>query len=169
LERAEPWQLVLTADEINAWLTTELATKLPHALPPDVSHPRVAIIDKTIYFACQHKQVFGGVLSIALVPELTDRHNEVAVRVQSFSLGRLPLPQKQYLDEVSRAAARAGVNLQWKEEAGAAVALITVPDRIESLRNRVVTVKSLAVREGEIVVEGTSEREVQTAQVRPRR
>lgn len=158
MQRAEPWQLVLKEEEINAWLVADLAEKMPNLLPREVKDPRVVVENGTLYFACRHEKAFDGVLSLVLEPRLTKRANEVAIRVKSFSLGRLPVPQKQYLDQVSLAAARANVALRWEEEDGVAVALVQVPSEHGHLENRNVRVQSLEVREGEVVITGTAER-----------
>lgn len=159
VQRAEPWQLVLKEEEINAWLATELTEKMPHLLPSEVKDPRVVVRDGTIYFACRHEKAFGGIFSIALQPSLTERANEVAIRIKSFALGRLPLPQQQYMDEVAQAAARSNVALQWREEDGEAVALVQIPTEHEHLQDRQVQVESLNVREGEVIISGKTERQ----------
>lgn len=158
LERAEPWRLVLKDEDMNAWLATDLPAKMPKALPQDIQDPRIAIRDGAVHIACKHQKLGGGVLSLSLVPALTDTPNELAVKVQSFSLGRLPLPQKQYLGEVSQAAARAGLNLRWEERDGAAVAIVAVPNQFENLKGRTVAIESMQLGEGEIVIQGKSER-----------
>ena len=158
LERAEPWRLVLKDEDMNAWLATDLRTKMPQAIPSDIEDPRIAIRDGAVHIACKHEKLGGGILSLSLVPTLTDTPNELAVKVQSFSLGRLPLPQKQYLGEVSQAAARAGLNLRWEERDGAAVAMVTLPQQYEKLKDRTVKLESIEIGEGEIVIQGKAER-----------
>lgn len=158
LERAEPWRLVLKDEDMNAWLATDLRAKMPQALPSDIEDPRVAIRDGAVHIACKHQKLGGGVLSLALVPSLTSEPNELAVQVQSFSLGRLPLPQGQYLEEVSKVAAQAGLSLRWEERDGDSVAIVVVPDQYEKLEDRTIRLVSLDVAEGEIVIQGTAER-----------
>lgn len=158
LERAEPWRLVLKDEDMNAWLATDLRTKMPQAIPSDIQDPRVVIRDGAVHIACKHQKLGGGVLSLSLAPALTDTPNELAVKVQSFSLGRLPLPQKQYLDEVSRAATRAGLNLRWEERDGSSVAMIALPEQYEELKDRTVKLESIEVGDGEIVIQGKAER-----------
>jgi hypothetical protein len=162
VQRAEPWRLVLKEEDINAWLATELTEKMPHLLPQEVKDPRIVVREGTVYFACRHEKAFGGIFSIALEPSLTERANEVAIRVKSFALGRLPLPQKQYLDQVAQAAARSNIALQWEEEDGAAVALVQIPTEHEQLRDRHLQVESLDVREGEVIISGKAERQPST-------
>ena len=157
LERARPWKLVLKDEELNAWLASELPKKAPQALPKEIEDPRVVIRDGTISIACKHQKI-GGVISLVLVPSLTDKPNELAVRIQSFSLGRLPLPQRQYLDEVSKATSKAGLNLRWEEHDGAAVAMVVVPNQFENLKERTIKLESIEVGEGEIVIQGTAEK-----------
>jgi hypothetical protein len=158
LERAEPWRLVLKDEDMNAWLATDMRTKMPQAIPSDIEDPRIVVRDGAVHIACKHQKLGGGVLSLSLVPSLTDTPNELAVKVQSFSLGRLPLPQKQYLDEVSQAASRAGLNLRWDEREGSSVAIVTLPQQYEKLKDRTVTLESIELGEGEIVIQGKAER-----------
>lgn len=158
LERAEPWRLVLNDDDMNTWLATDLPTKMPQALPRDIQDPRIVIRDGAIHIACKHEKLGGSVLSLSLVPSLTDTPNELAVQVQSFRLGRLPLPQRQYLDEVSKAAARAGLNLRWEERDGASVAMVTLPQQYDKLKDRTVKLESIELGEGKIVIQGKAER-----------
>jgi hypothetical protein len=158
LEQAEPWQLVLKDEDLNAWLATDLPKKAPNALPKEIEDPRIAIGADAIHIACKHQKLGGGVLSLALVPTLTDKPNELAVKVQSFTLGRLPLPQRQYLDEVSRESAKAGLHLRWEDHSGKAVALIDIPEHYENLKDRTIHVESVQVHDGELVIRGTAEK-----------
>jgi uncharacterized protein YpmS len=158
LEQAEPWRLVLKDDDMNAWLASDLPTKMPQALPRDVQEPRIVVRDGAIHIACKHEKLGGSVLSLSLVPSLTDTPNELAVQVQSFSLGRLPLPQKQYLGEVSQAAERAGFPLRWEERDGSSVAMVTLPQQYDKLKDRTVKVESIELTDGEIVIQGKAER-----------
>jgi hypothetical protein len=158
LQQAEPWELVLKEDDINAWVATELPRKMPHLLPKEVEDPRIVIRDQRVYFACRHEKALGGVLSVVLEPRLTDVPNELALRVESVSVGRLPLPQAQYLDAVTKAAARSNLALRWEEHEGTAVAKVIVPDQYEDLRDRVVKIEALEVREGELIIRGTADR-----------
>lgn len=158
LERAEPWRLVLKDEDMNAWLVTDMPTKMPQALPREVQDPRIVVRDGAIHIACKHEKLGGGVLSLSLVPSLTDTPNELAVKVQSFSLGRLPLPQKQYLGEVSQAAARAGLNLRWEERDGSSVAMVALPQQYDKLKDRTVKLESIELEDGQIVIQGKAER-----------
>jgi uncharacterized protein YpmS len=158
VQRAEPWRVVLREEDINAWLATELREKLPHLVPKEMRDPRVVVRDNTVYFACRVEGVLSGVFSVALEPSLTERPNEVAIRVQSVSLGRIPLPQKQYLDHVSAAAARANLPVRWEEEDGTAVAMLLVPARQEKYRDRYLQVETLEIANGEVIIAGRAER-----------
>jgi hypothetical protein len=159
LEQAEPWKLVLKDEDLNAWLATDLPKKAPNALPTEIEDPRIAIGEDAIHIACKHQKLGGGVLSLALVPSLTDKPNELAVKVQSFTLGRLPLPQKQYLDEVSKETAKAGLHLRWEDREGKAVALVQIPERYENLKGRKVQIESVKLSPGELTITGKAERE----------
>ncbi len=50
------WQITLDENEINAWLANDLPLKFAHALPPELSEPRLAIDDDRIQFAIHYKR-----------------------------------------------------------------------------------------------------------------
>ena len=158
ITRASDWELVLKADEINSWLATELPVKMPKALPRTIKEPRVVISDGMVRLGCRYEGDFHGVLSLVLEPSLTDQPNTLALRVESLSLGNLPLPQKTYLDEVSKAADKAKIPLRWSDEGGYPVAIVTLPPQSEHIEGRIVHLEKLEVREGELVLRGRAER-----------
>src|SRR5262245_19913139 len=57
-QHAGRWETSFTADEINAWLATDLPAKFPRLLPAGVSEPRVAIDGDGFHFAVRYQR--GG-------------------------------------------------------------------------------------------------------------
>jgi hypothetical protein len=157
LQESGRWQTSLTQDEINGWLATELPEKLPQALPPGISDPRVAIEDDRIHLAVRYSR--GGVdsvLSVSGEAYLTARQNELAVRLDRARAGMLPVPLARILEEITARAAKADVPLRWTEVRGAPVALFTLPLDEDEGEHRVV-LEDIRWRDGQLLVAGRTE------------
>jgi uncharacterized protein YpmS len=150
------WQAIFTADEINGWLAVDLVKNHPHALPPDFHDPRVSIIPGELTIACQMQQGgFKSVLSLTIDAYLSGP-GEIAVEIKKARAGRLPLPLKDVLDQISTAARRAAIPIRWEQKDGNPVAVIGLSALEE--RNRTIHVEQLTLGQGEIYIAGTTER-----------
>jgi hypothetical protein len=76
------------------------------------------------------------------------------VRIREVHAGRLPLPLKKVVDEVSRQAARHGLPLHWSQEQVDPVALIPLRLLDDQHPDRVIQLESLTLRDGEVVLQG---------------
>jgi hypothetical protein len=138
LEEGDRWELVLTDQQVNGWLATDLTEKFPHLLPPQLQQPRVAFQGKTTFVACQlNSGKVSTVLSLQLDPYLTQRPNEIAVRVRRVRAGMLPVPLTKLLDQISEAAHRSGLSLRWSQVDGDPVALVALPVERPEIRSGV--------------------------------
>jgi hypothetical protein len=81
--------------------------------------------------------------------------NVLALEICKARAGRLPLPLKRVLDEISAAAAQAKVQLHWRYVGGSPVAQITLPEPHES--GRLVWIEALELEDGKIYVAGRTE------------
>ena len=45
------WQAVFTEGQVNGWLATDLPEKFPDAIPPQIAHPRIRIMDDELEIA----------------------------------------------------------------------------------------------------------------------
>lgn len=157
LERGSNWELVLTAEQVNGWLATDLEEKFPGLLPSEVHQPRVAFQDGTTHIACRvQTPKMNTVLSLALQPYLTDTPNELAIRVAHVRAGNVPVPLKGLLDRVAAAAMQAQFPLRWAQEEGDPVAIVQVPTEREDLRPGVV-IETVRVEDGRLYVSGKAE------------
>ena len=128
IEQGASWQLVLTDQQINGWLASDLQEKFPALLPSDVHEPRVAFKDRVAHVACRIAAAnVSTVLSFKLDAYVTDRQNEVAVRVYEVRAGRLPVPLTKMLDQITSAARQSGLSMRWSHLDGDPVALIALP------------------------------------------
>jgi hypothetical protein len=157
LQEGERWELVLTDQQVNGWLATDLTEKFPELLPPQLQQPRVSFQDETTYVACQlHSGKVTTVLSLQLDPYLTQQPNEIAVRVRRVRAGMLPVPLTKLLDQISDAARRSGLSLRWSQEDGDPVALLALPVERPEIRSGVL-LEQLDVATGALVVSGTAD------------
>jgi hypothetical protein len=153
------WEAVFTDEQINAWLATDLPRDHPRALPDDMREPRVNITPELARVACRYRhESLETVLSLEAEIHLTDKPNQVAVRIRSVRAGWVPLPVGSLVKQATEAARRKGVELVWSQQDGDPVALFTISARHEQSPNREVYVDTLELRDGEIRLAGHTER-----------
>jgi hypothetical protein len=167
VRRPGRWEARFSQDQINGWLAADLPAKFPGALPRGVSDPRVNIQPEKMQLAVRYQQ--GDVLtvlSLAGDAYLTDRPNEIAVRIERVRAGAVPVPLGQFLEKIAERATDAGLPLRWTEEDGDPVAIVALPLHRREFRGRNLQVDKLEIGEGEIVVSGQTEMlDEKTAQV----
>jgi len=156
LRNGRPWQLQLSAEEINGWLAVDLPRNYPDALPPEAETPRVAIDGNLVRVAVRVRRGgFRTVVSLVLEPYLS-KPDEVAVRIRSLRAGGLPIPFGQILDNFSETIQQSGLKLQWRQTDGDPVAVISVVAR-NTGRGQIHLAK-FQLADGKVLVSGTSTR-----------
>jgi hypothetical protein len=157
LKEKPKWHAVFTADEINGWLAVDLVRNHARSLPPDLHDPRVQIVPGELTIACQMRRGgFKSVLSLTIDAYLSGP-GEIAIEIKKARAGRLPMPLGDVLEQISTAARRAAIPIQWRQKDGNPVALILLP-ALEDEKNRIIHVEQLALEQGEIYIAGTTER-----------
>jgi hypothetical protein len=157
--RVGQWQSVFTEQEVNAWLAVDLVENHPRALPPDLNEPRVKISAGQLQLACRYQSdPLSTVISIQAEAYLTERPNQVAVRIRSVRAGWIPLPLKQFLDRITQVARDNGLPLLWSQQEGDPVALFQIPSSYEGLSGKHLRIETLELREGELYLAGHTER-----------
>jgi hypothetical protein len=152
------WEARFTQEHINGWLAADLPAKFPGALPAGVADPRVKIEQDAVNMAVRYQQGEDSmVLSVAGEVFLTERPNEVAVRVHHVRAGAIPVPLGHFLETIAQRATSAGLPLRWSEVEGDPVALVTLPLDRDEFRGKRLQVEQLELREGEIVISGCTE------------
>jgi hypothetical protein len=158
VRREGRWEAAFTDEQVNAWLAVDLPEKLPATVPSGVSDPRLKISPDLIQAACKYDtNGFSSVVSLETDVYLTDKPNQIAVRIRRVRAGVVPLPLRGLLDQVADSARRNGIDLRWSQQDGDPVALIQVPARQKKHPRREIVVESLEVREGEIYLSGRTE------------
>lgn len=157
VSRLGDWSAVFTSEQVNAWLTTELPGKFPRVLPKGVQEPRVAIEDGKIQVAARYaSRRFDSVISFELRARLTDQPNVLALEVNELRAGAIPLPISRFRGKIAQAASRGDVTVEWSEEDGNPIALVTVPEDHDGYVTRPVVIEDLQILDGLVVLTGHS-------------
>jgi hypothetical protein len=161
--RRGKWEALFTDEVINGWLAVDLPEKFPGALPEGITDPRVAIERERLLIACRHmSEQLEVVVNLELSIHLTDEPNVVAVRICKARAGVVPLPLKEYLDLITKAARRAGIQLRWQQVEGDPVALVTIPRNHEDYQATEIRIETVVLRDGELYLSGTTDTEQPT-------
>jgi hypothetical protein len=158
--RVGQWEAVFSDQEVNAWLAVDLVENHPRALPADLTAPRVKITEGQLQLACRYRgDPVETVVSILAEAYLTDKPNQLAVRIRSVRAGVIPLPLKRFLDRVSDVARDNRLPLLWSQQEGDPVALLQIPTKYEGLADKNFLVETLELREGELYLAGHTGRD----------
>ena len=152
------WVAHFTDKQINGWLASDLPEKFPRMLPAGVSAPRVALERSLAQIACRYEQSgFSTVVVLGVECHLTDEPNTVAVRIRHIRAGQIPVPLGNSLDEISQRAGESGLPLRWSTIEGDPVALITIPEQIEELKDRLLRLETIELRPGVLLLSGRTD------------
>ncbi|MCO6455148.1 MAG: hypothetical protein J5I93_07600 [Pirellulaceae bacterium] len=158
---AGDWEAVFTEEQINGWLASDLPEKFSRILPAGVSDPRVLVEPQQARVACRYESPqFRSVIWLDLDIQLTDEPNVLAVRVRQARAGRLPLPLKTFLEQISQQASAADVEVRWTQSEGDPVALVTVPTQHEQYPRREIHLDEVELREGVVYLAGSTRRQL---------
>ncbi|MBX7073232.1 MAG: hypothetical protein K1X71_08795 [Pirellulales bacterium] len=149
------WKALFSARQINGWLAIDVPKNHPDLLPIGITAPRVAI-DRgrlSLAFRYGHGRL-SAVCSVDLAVSMA-APDLLAIRVDNFRAGLIPIPMGRILDAISQQARRAGVAIEWKQSDGNPVALV----RMSPFENRDQRffVRSIEMHDGEMYVTGQTE------------
>lgn len=157
LSHGEAWALELTDAQVNAWLASDLPRQFPGLLPPAFEAPRLAFRPDAIYLGCRvNVGQLHAVVSLKLIPQLSQQANTLVVRVAGVKAGSLPMPLDQILAHVTTTARNAGIEITWNTTSGDPVATIELPVQRPELRHGVL-VQTLTLVDGGFRVAGIAD------------
>lgn len=155
VRREGMWQSRFTEVDINSFLAADLARKFPGTLPSEVKEPRVHITTERMEIAFHSSSgLLSGVVVAGIIPKATDKPGEIALTLEYIRLGRVPMPLKPVMDQITQGCQRANLPLRWEQESGKPVALLTLPTNHPDLAGYDLVVEQLQLEEGAIVLSG---------------
>lgn len=158
VQHAGRWQAIFTDEQINGWLATDLPEKFPELLPPMIRDPRVEIRPHQMQVACRYDgPKLSAVVSLLLEVHLADEPNTLAVRIRSARAGLVPLPLKNFLDQIAVAARQTGLTMRWAQDDGDPVALVTVDPNPSSAEPQQTVLDAIELRGGDVLLAGSTE------------
>jgi hypothetical protein len=144
------WEASFTDAQVNGWLAYDLNEKFPGRLPQTIQDPRVKFVADNAKIAFRVKTTkLDAVVIVGVDVYLTEQPNQLAVRLRNANAGLLPLPKKQVVDTVAKAAAKLNVPIEWSQIEGDPVVMLRIPEQIEQIEGRL-TLETVEVRDGEI-------------------
>lgn len=156
LRKSGHWQAVFTEAQLNGWLAVDRAENHAHALPAEITDPRIHIKGSKLIVACRYQSgSINSVVSLTLEPYLT-RPNVLAVRVRRARAGSLPLPLNRILDAIADGVRRTSFRIEWRQADSDPVAQISLPPPRKGAND--VQVDAFRIVDGKIVIAGTTTR-----------
>ena len=147
------WEVLFTAEQINAWLASGLIRKHPDMLPPGFSDPRVVIEPDGITLGGRvQRGSTASIVSLKVDVSLSGP-NVIAMRIRKARAGVLPWPLRDVLDAITLAARQLNVPIRWQQAQGDPVALVTLP----AAEDRSVRIETLRLDEGKLYLAGVTE------------
>jgi hypothetical protein len=154
--RPGPWAAAITADEVNAWLATDLPRNHPRLLPAGVSAPRVAFSRRRMQFGCRLAcGPLGCVASVDAEVVLRDV-NQIGILVTAARLGALPVPSGPVIREIDRRIAALGLPTELRRLDGRTI-LVVYNSTSHAAGAASHRLESFAVEDGEVLVAGVTQ------------
>ena len=153
--RIGQWQATFTADQINAWFISDLATRFPNVLPKGTQDPRVLLEPGKVMVAARYQgKRFDSIISFDLDIRLTEEPNTLEIKVNRLRAGSLPIPISRFSSKITKATSNGKLNIRWVEQKGAPVAFVEIPSEHERYRQQPVIIEEFEVRSGELFLSG---------------
>jgi uncharacterized protein YpmS len=150
------WHALFTAEQINGWLATQLASKENDTLPKNIRDPRVAIADDVLTLG--FTTINGSVETIISVDAsvFLTAEGDVAIRLLSVKAGALPLPVMQIADQLATACNKLSLPVRWTQQQGEPVALVELHSADSSNKHEF-HIDTIDLGDSELYVSGHTE------------
>ncbi len=153
LSRPGPWDMALSADEINAWLAVDLPRNHPQLLPRRVTQPRLVFEPGRVLAAARVgygplSAVASGRLAVVL-----HAPNQLTLTIEEARIGAVPLPTATLLRDLGRRLARLGLVTEIRPRDGGLKLEVFIPSTHDAGATST-WLESLAVQAGELLLAG---------------
>lgn len=160
--REGSWDAVIRADEVNAWLATDLPRNHRSLLPRGLDAPRVAFLPNRLQVGARLEiGPLSSVVWVDVEPRLKGV-NQVGLAINAAGLGGLPLSPDMVLRQVARRLRQAGLITDLRRSEGRPLLVVSQPPTYDSAGG-IKRLESLAVDTGELLVAGTTGRSTKGA------
>lgn len=154
-QRPGVWRAEFTDEEINGWLAHDLPNNHPDLLRAAATAPRVALEEGLGRIAFEYQGVVKTYVSLEFDVEVRDERS-FALRILALKGGALPLPLSAVVEPLTQVADALGQPVQWTEEEGVPVALVTMARwETEGVH---VSLREVSIKDDRIVLVGESQR-----------
>jgi len=124
----EDWYEEFSEAEVNSYLTEDFVTSglSERVLPVEIREPRLTIDENHIRLAFRYgKDAWSTVISLDLRPWLVKTDfNVLALEIQGLHAGTLPISAQSLLEQLSDAARRSDIDVNWYRHDGNPVAVL---------------------------------------------
>jgi len=170
-EEAGRWQTLLTAEQLNGWLATQLEQEYPELAEQGLLDPRVLLKPDVVTFALRAEMHgVNAVVAIDLQPYAT-REGSLAIELAEARVGSATLPAAQILNQLEKSMGEqdnplaGGQLFKWTQNNGNPVLLVDLQSLLATA-DYLRSLETVEIREGEIFVAGaTTPRTPQTPHV----
>lgn len=150
--RSGAWDVVITADEVNAWLAVDLPRNHGQLLPGGMTEPRVAFTPHHVHVGAR---VRSGPLSAVAWMDVEVRLrgvNQIGLALVDARIGAVPLPRAAILADVGRRLAALGLVTDLRRLDDRPLLVVSVPSTYDTAGGG--RLDSLAVTAGELLLAG---------------
>jgi len=154
------WELTFSDEHINKWIDTDLKKVAPNMIPGYARDPRIMIRDNNALVACEY--VNGNVslvLSCVIEPMLTEKPNEVGLRLSNAKVGAVPGLTSEAMTQVWYALARGGMRIMWVKRDGNPEGVLPLPRRQMQAIDKRITIQEITLTKGHVYIAGNTDYE----------
>jgi hypothetical protein len=157
IDRPGHWQATFTTDQINGWLATDLADNFPDVLPRNTFDPRVQLAKQQATLGVRVGPPDAmTVYSITFDAYRVD-DDTFALKLQPPHAGSLRLSIGRVQRELSAAAKKSNIPLEWRAIDGDLVALVRL-DALTRDNRHSIRLEALEIRDGAVFFAGETVR-----------
>lgn len=154
--RQGTWDGVISADELNAWLATDLPRNHSRLLPRGITAPRVAFVPRHVLLAA--RTGFGPFSAVvwADIEVRLQGVNQIGIMVHRAGIGGFPLPGDAMLRRFAGHLREARLVADLRRLDGGMLLVVSPPAAYDAARGW--RLESLAVETDELLVAGSTAR-----------
>ena len=149
-EKSGRWEAVFTEEQINGYLAAVINKKHPGLIPSEFKDPRVKIESDGITVAARLESPVETVVSLKADVYLP-RPGTIALRIRYIHAGNLPWSPGRLTEEITAAAQRNDIPIQWTQSEQDPVAMLTI---VSSKEDKTTEITACQLEDGKLYLSG---------------